>query len=124
MEGPATTGNGGDRKADRHCRIQVTAGDMPDGVGHRQQRQAEREGNAEQADSDVGKCGRQHGTAAPAKHQPEGADELRCQRLCHHVVHSSKHGMRPLCKVLSSCKKSADQGSFWSSIVGAIIGFW
>jgi hypothetical protein len=48
---------------------------MADGERHGQDSQAEREGDTEDTDAD-GRAGSQHGTAAPAKDQPESADQL------------------------------------------------
>src|SRR6185295_1435499 len=49
---------------------------MPDGVGHRQNRQHEGERDSEQPDADTGKRRGQNSAAATAKHQPEVSDKL------------------------------------------------
>ena len=40
-------------ETNRHCRVKVTAGDVPDGVGHGEHGQAERHRYAKQADGNV-----------------------------------------------------------------------
>lgn len=49
---------------------------MPDGKSHGQHSQAKRQRNAKQTNANLGKRRCQHGTAAPAKHQPESAKKL------------------------------------------------
>jgi hypothetical protein len=46
---------------------------VADGEGHGQNRQAESERDAEQADADIRKCGGEYGTAAAAENEPKGA---------------------------------------------------
>jgi len=70
-------------EADRHRRIEMTAGNVADRVGHRQHGQAERERYAGEADADLRKGRRQHGTAATTEHEPERADEFGCEFLRH-----------------------------------------
>ena len=60
-------------KPERHGRVEMASGDMSDGVGHREHRQAKGDGDTQQTDSHLGECRRQHGTAAPAEDQPEGS---------------------------------------------------
>ena len=55
----------------------MAARDVADGVGHREHRQAEREGDAEKADAKRRKGGSQDRAAASAEGKPEGAEELR-----------------------------------------------
>jgi hypothetical protein len=69
-------------KADRHRRIEVTAGDVADREGHRQHREAECQRHAVQPDADFREGGGEHGAAAAAQHQPEGPEEL-CDVLLH-----------------------------------------
>ena len=52
---------------------------MSDRIGHGEDGEAEREGNADEADPDFGKVRREHGAAASAKNQPEGPDEFGCE---------------------------------------------
>src|SRR5438046_3111979 len=54
----------------------MTAGDMPNGIGHCQHRQAEGEGNADESDAEVGEAGREHRRTTTRKHQPECSKEL------------------------------------------------
>ena len=60
----------------------MPAGDGPDGVGHSQDGEPEGEGDAEQADADVGAAvrddlGGEHGGAAAAEDEDEGAQRFR-----------------------------------------------
>jgi hypothetical protein len=57
----------------------MASGNPADGEGHRQERQAEGEGNSNESDPQMGKSRCQHSTTASAKHQPKRADKLRCQ---------------------------------------------
>ena len=72
----------GNRQADTHRRIQMTSGNVTDGIGHRQDGKAECERNAHEADAEPmsrpGEAGGEHGAAAAAEHQPESAEELGC----------------------------------------------
>jgi hypothetical protein len=65
----------GHEQADRHRRVEVTARDVADGVGHRHHGQAERQRDAEQA---AGLAAGQDRRAAPADHQPGRPDRF-CQ---------------------------------------------
>ena len=67
-------------KTDRNRRVQMAAGDVADRVGHRQHGQAEGERDAEQADPDVRKCRREHGTATPSQHKPERSNKFSTAR--------------------------------------------
>src|SRR4029077_17811971 len=66
-------------QATRDCRVEVPAGNRTEGVCHRQHGKTEREGDPGEADSDIGKSGSKHGTAAPAQYQPKRSDELSNQ---------------------------------------------
>ena len=63
-------------QADGDGRVEVPAGDVSDGVGHGEHAQAEREGDPEVADADVGDAGRDDRRAAAGEDQPERAEEL------------------------------------------------
>ena len=65
-----------DGEAERDGRVEVAARDRADGVGHGQDRQAEGERDAGEADAELGKAGGEHGAAAAAEDEPEGADGL------------------------------------------------
>ena len=71
---------GGEASADhepyRHRGVQMAAGDVADGIGHGQYRKAEGQRDTEQADTDIRKGRREHGAAAAAEDEPEGADEF------------------------------------------------
>src|SRR5438128_2708717 len=54
-------------QADRDRRVEVPAGDVTDGIGHRQHRQAECEGDAEKTDPEVRKPRGQNCSAATAQ---------------------------------------------------------
>src|SRR5262245_20085398 len=60
----------------RHRRIEMTAGDVSDGIGHRQHGQTERERYAKQTDTDLGECSRENRAAATTENKPEGPEEL------------------------------------------------
>ena len=78
------------RQADGDGGVEVAAADVPDGVGHRQHGQAEREGHAQESDPDVGHTGREDGRAAASEDQHEGAEELGGESLGQRVfVHAS-----------------------------------
>ena len=49
---------------------------MAHGIGHRQYRQAEREGHPEKADTQAWEPGGKHGRAAPPEDQPERTEEI------------------------------------------------
>ena len=55
----------------------MAAGNVPDGVRHREHGQAKGQGHAQQPDADVWEGSRQDGAAASAEDQPERPDELR-----------------------------------------------
>ena len=79
----------GHRQADGDGRIQMTAGNVADGISHGQDGEAERQGYAQQADTHVWKCGRQNGAAAAPEYKPECADELGDGSL------TQRHGQPP-----------------------------
>ena len=54
----------------------MTTGDVADGIGHRQDRQSEGQGYAQQANAEGGERRGKHRAAATAEDQPEGAEEL------------------------------------------------
>src|SRR5690242_12591929 len=60
---------------------------MTDGIGHRQHRQPECEGDTEKTDPEIGKPRRQDGGAAPTKYQPERAKEFGDNAPGHVIVH-------------------------------------
>ena len=62
---------------------------MADRIGHGQHGQAEGERDAEKADPEIGKPGGEHGSAAPAEHQPERSEELGGNSPPHVYVHRS-----------------------------------
>jgi hypothetical protein len=62
----------GDENAERHGRVDVAARNWSDGVDHRQQRQAEGERDAEEADL----ISRQHGAPATGENQHKGSHEF------------------------------------------------
>jgi len=73
LEAPA------EQQADRDGGIEVAAGDVPKGVGHRQNGQADGQSHSEQSDPDAGELRGQHCAATATRDQSERADELRCQ---------------------------------------------
>jgi hypothetical protein len=52
---------------------------MPDRLGHGQDGEAEGEGHTEQADTDHGEGGGQHGAAATTEDEPKRTEELGCE---------------------------------------------
>lgn len=58
-------------------RVEVVAGNVPDRIGHRQDRKPERKRDADKTNSELRKCGRQNSAAASTENQPENADKLR-----------------------------------------------
>jgi hypothetical protein len=63
----------------------MTARDVADGEGHRQDRQAERERHAREANPELGKRRGEHRRAATAKNQPGRADEFG-RKLARHCT--------------------------------------
>ena len=57
-------------------RVEMAARDVADGRRHREHGEAEGEGDAQEADPEIGIRGGEHGAAAAAEHEPEGADRL------------------------------------------------
>ncbi|MNV17602.1 hypothetical protein D3C71_1083950 [compost metagenome] len=74
--GPQTQGHG---------RVQVTARDVADGIGHGKHGQTERQGHAQQTDPHIRERGCQHGAAAASQHQPEGAHKFSCKWFHSHI---------------------------------------
>jgi len=66
-------------------RVKMATGDVPDGKRHRKDGQAERQGNAEQTNSHVGKTSGQDGASAAPENQPERPEKL-CKVLFHPVT--------------------------------------
>src|SRR6185312_1966191 len=64
-------------QADRDSGIEMAAGDMADGEGHGQHRQAEGQRHADKTDTQGRKGGGQHGRTASAQYQPGCSDEFR-----------------------------------------------
>ena len=54
-------------KPDGDGRVEMAAGDMADGIGHRHHGQPEGERHAEKADADLGKTGGNHRAAASSE---------------------------------------------------------
>jgi hypothetical protein len=59
------------QRAHGNSRVEVPATDVTDGIGHGDDGEAKGQGHAQQADSDFGERGGQHGAAAATEHQPE-----------------------------------------------------
>ena len=79
------------READGDRGVEVPARDVTHGVGHRQDGEAEREGDAVEADVDAG----EDGGATAAEHEQEGAEELGGDTLGERV-----HGVSPFSQLL------------------------
>jgi hypothetical protein len=61
-------------KADGDGWVEMTTGDVPDGVGHRHHTQAKRQRYAEQSDADFWKCRRDDRASAACESQPKCPD--------------------------------------------------
>src|SRR5215472_12007039 len=62
------------RQSNGYRRVEVTPGDVADRVSHSQDREAERQGYAQQANTYIGKRGGKNCAAAAPKNQPECAE--------------------------------------------------
>src|SRR5262249_13330026 len=76
-------------QADGNRRVEMTSGNMADRIRHRQHSQTESQGDAEQADANLRKAGRDHRAAAAAEGQPKSAYHLGSKRF-------PVHGKPPL----------------------------
>jgi hypothetical protein len=63
----------------------MAAGDVADRIGHRQDREAEGEGHAREADAELGKRRGENRRAASAENQPGRSDEFG-RKLAHHRI--------------------------------------
>src|SRR5512144_3377104 len=73
----------------RHCRIEMAAGDVGERIGHSQEAQAEGKRDTDQSDTQFRKCSSEHGAAAAAEYEPEGAEEFGRQSF------AKRHGFSP-----------------------------
>jgi hypothetical protein len=80
---------------ERDRRIEVAARDRPERIGRRQHGQPEGQRDPGQADADLREFGCQHGAAAAAEHEPEGADELGEVFSQHDIPLVEKAGATP-----------------------------
>ncbi len=71
-------------EADGHGRVEMTARNMADGIGHRDDGEAEGERNAEQPYTDIRKTGGDDCAAAAGKSKPERTDSFGDIFLCIH----------------------------------------
>src|SRR6185503_2656732 len=78
-----------DNNTEGHSRIQVASRNMADGVSHRQDREAKRQGNSCETDAKTRISRGQNRTATSAEHQPECSEEFR-NRPCAKI-----HGLLP-----------------------------
>ena len=91
--GGKTDGDGG---------IEMTAGNVADGIGHRDDAQPERQRHPDQSDTDLREAGGDHRAAASCKGQPERPDRLGGIFFCVHGTSSlicfgcQKPGKSPL----------------------------
>ena len=80
-------------EAERHCRVQVAAGDVADGEGHGEHGEAERERDAHVADADSG-------TVPPALRArtaaPQPPNEARTCRSLRQWIFRKRHSDFPL----------------------------
>ena len=83
-----------DAQPDGYRGIQVAAGNVADGVGHRQHRQAEGQRHADEPDAQVDgrrafggdEFGSQHSAAAAAKNEPKGSKKFREKFVFHFLI--------------------------------------
>ncbi|MNH19437.1 hypothetical protein D3C79_791730 [compost metagenome] len=69
-----------------HRRVEVAAGDVPQGIRHGHHRQAKGQCDPREADPQLRKTGSQHRTPASAQHQPKCAYRFSHQ-FFHHYFH-------------------------------------
>lgn len=79
-------------ESDRNCRIEMTAGYMPNRIGHRQHCQSECQRNTKQANAHIWKCSSQYRTSAPAENQPKCPKKLSA--ILFHVLLLSAYSQR------------------------------
>src|SRR3954449_10410 len=77
----------------RYGRVEMTARDVADRIGHRQHGQTEGEGYSEKADPKIRECRREHRRAAASESQPERAKEFSGNAPRHVRVHG--YGLPP-----------------------------
>ncbi len=65
-----------DSEADRDSRVEMATGNMANGIGHSQNRQAEGKCGAQKSNAGVWKCCGQDRAAAPTKDQPERSKQF------------------------------------------------
>ena len=68
-------------EADRDRRIEMGAGNMPDGIGHRHHGEAESKRDADKTDAQLRIGGGDHRGAAAAKSEPKGAKKFSDRAL-------------------------------------------
>src|SRR5512132_528745 len=72
-----------------HRRIEMTAGDVGDGIGHGQEAQAEGKRDTDPSDTQFRKRCSEHGAAAAAEYEPERPEEFGRQTF------AKRHGLSP-----------------------------
>jgi hypothetical protein len=83
----------------------MAAGDVTDGVRHRQNRQAEGKSDPDKADPEMGEPGGQHGGTAAPEHQPECA-----KKLCHNATrYIDTHRTSSLAVQFTACTFEGDR---------------
>ena len=79
-----------------YSRVEMTSGNGANGVGHRQHSEAEREGDAHEADAQAWKRRGKHGASATAKDQPKRSKAFRsCTLGQRHMLPSHEELYRP-----------------------------
>src|SRR5262249_23621291 len=78
--------------ADRHGWIEMSAGNRSQRMAPRQHSKAEPQGATDEADAEIRKGRRKHGSAAAAEHEPEGSKKL-AQECWIHMSSNASAGL-------------------------------
>lgn len=95
LSGEAAAGN----LAERDGRVQVATRNVADGVCHGKHRKAECERHAHVADTGGRNAASEHGSAAAAKHKPEGADRFGNGTSSEFHKHLHRLGLNSRCNL-------------------------
>ena len=93
-------------EADRDGGIEMAAGDVADRIGHGHDAQAERQGHADQADTDLRKTGGDDRAAASRKSEPKRADRFG-------GIFFGIHYSPPACFALLDAREAPVKGSLF-----------
>ena len=80
-----------DGEADGDRGVDVSAGNVTDGVGHGQQRQTKHQADAQESDAQIGKGRGQHSASTTSENKPERTDKLcQCSLLKRHMTSNTR----------------------------------